>query len=109
MIREDLTPRSRHVVIVVTPGKGVAMQYRPAPGAASIQAVDVPGTAPAWVRLSRFHGTFTSSWSADGEHWTALGSVNMTFGSTRFYVGLPVTSHTAAASASVAFDDLSVF
>jgi hypothetical protein len=109
MMREDLTPGSRQVMVVVTPGKGVAMQYRPAPGAASVQAADVPGAAPAWVRLSRFHGTFTSSWSADGEHWTVLGSVNMTFGSTRFYVGLPMTSHNAVASASVTFDDVSVF
>jgi hypothetical protein len=108
MIREDLTPGSRHVMAVVTPGKGVAMQYRPTPGAASVQAADVPGAAPAWVRLSRFHGTFTSSWSTDGEHWTVLGSVDMTFGSAQFYVGLPVTSHNAGASATVTFDDVSV-
>jgi regulation of enolase protein 1 (concanavalin A-like superfamily) len=108
MIREDLTAGSRHVMVVVTPGKGVAMQYRPASGAASVQAADVPGAAPAWVRLVRHGGTFTASWSADGEHWTTLGSVNVPFAATQFYIGLPITSHNAASSASVTFDDVSV-
>jgi regulation of enolase protein 1 (concanavalin A-like superfamily) len=108
MIREDLTPGSRHAMAVVTPGKGVAMQYRAAPGAASLQAANVAGTAPAWVRLSVQNGDVTSSWSTDGEHWTALGSVHIPFAATELYVGLPVTSHNASVSASAVFDDVEV-
>ncbi|MGH9142367.1 MAG: hypothetical protein ACRD2I_14640 [Vicinamibacterales bacterium] len=108
MIRDDLTPGSRHVMAVVTPGKGVAMQYRSSPGAASVQAADVAGAAPAWVRLVRSDDTFTASWSIDGEHWTVPGSVHVTFAATQFYLGLPVTSHTAAGSASAVFDDVTI-
>jgi hypothetical protein len=108
MIREDLTAGSRHVMAVVTPGKGVAMQSRATPGGASVQAANVPGAAPAWVRLTLSRGTFTSSWSSDGDHWTVLGTVNVPFAAREFYIGLPVTSHDAAASTSVAFDDVTV-
>jgi hypothetical protein len=108
MIREDVTAGSRHVMAVITPGKGVAMQYRSTPGGASLQAADIPGVAPAWVRLTKRNGSFTASWSKDGEDWTDLGSVDVPFASTQFYIGLPLTSHTAAASASAVFDDVAV-
>ena len=108
MIREDLTAGSRHVMAVVTPGKGIAMQDRSTSGGASAQAADVPGAAPAWVRLVRSNGAFTASWSSDGEHWTVLGTVHVPFATTNFFVGLPLTSHAAAASASATFDDVTV-
>jgi hypothetical protein len=108
MIREDLSAGSRHVMAVVTPEKGVAMQYRSTPGGSSVQAADVPGAAPAWVRLVRSNGTFTASWSSDGERWIVLGTVHVSFATTNFYIGLPLTSHDAAASASATFDDIAV-
>ena len=108
MIREDLTPGSRHVMAVVTPGKGVAMQSRATPGGASLQTAQVAGAAPAWVRLSLRAGTFTSSWSRDGDHWTVLGSVSVPFAAREFYIGLPVTSHDAAVQTAVVFDDVAV-
>ena len=108
MVREDLTPGSRHAMAVVTPGKGVAMQYRPEPGGASLQAANVAGKAPAWVRVSVQDGTVTSSWSTDGDRWTVLGSVHIAFAATELYVGLPVTSHNASTSASAVFDDIEI-
>jgi hypothetical protein len=108
MIRQDLTPGSAHVMAVVTPGRGVSMQYRPTPGGASVQNANVPGAAPAWVRLTLRNGTFTSEWSVDGEHWLTLGSVNLPFSLTDFYVGLPVTSHNTGAATTVVFDDVVV-
>jgi FG-GAP-like repeat len=108
MIREDLTAGSRHVMAVVTPGKGVAMQYRPTPDGASVQAIDVAGAAPAWLRLSKGNDVFTASWSADGENWTVLGSVRVPFAARQFYIGLPVTSHDTVSATSVTFDDVAV-
>ena len=110
MIRENLTAGSRHAMTVVMPGKGVAMQYRAAPGGVSTQAATAAGTAPAWVRLtlSRSTQTFTSSWSADGEHWTVIGSAHVPFAAPEFYVGLPVSSHTTAAATTAVFDDVVV-
>jgi len=106
MIRENLTAGSRHVMAVVTPGKGVAMQYRSAPDSASAQVADVSGAAPAWVRLSLNNGLATAWWSSDGEQWTSLGSVHVPFAATFLYVGLPVTSHSATASTTAVFDDV---
>jgi len=94
-----------------TPGKGVAVQYRPAPGASSIQAANVAGAAPAWVRLSLDSvaaGNFTASWSINGFSWTVLGTVHVPFAGSEFYIGLPVTSHNAASSASAVFDAIAV-
>jgi hypothetical protein len=111
MIREDLTAGARHVMAVVTPGKGVAVQYRPAPGAATVQAANVPGVAPAWVRLSldsRAAGNVTASWSTNGFSWTVLGTVHVNFTAAAFWIGLPITGHTAAASTSVVFDAVAV-
>ena len=111
MIRENLTAGSRHVMTVVTPGKGVAVQYRPAPGASSLQAANVAGAAPAWVRLSLDSvaaGNFTAAWSSNGFSWTVLGTVHVPFAGSQFYIGLPVTSHNAAASASAVFDAVTV-
>jgi hypothetical protein len=111
MIREDLTPAARHVMAVVTPGKGVAMQYRPSPGGPSVQAANVAGAAPAWVRLSLDNvtaGNFTASWSTDGFSWKVLGTVPVHFAADEFYVGLPITSHNATVSTSVVFDAVGV-
>jgi hypothetical protein len=46
--------------------------------------------------------------STDGEHWKNLGSVTVPFASSSFYVGLPVTSHNAAAMAIAVFDDVTI-
>jgi hypothetical protein len=95
---------------VVMPGKGVAMQYRATPRAASVQAAIAAGHAPGWVRLtlSRSSATFTSSWSSDGEHWTVIGTVHLSFAASTFYVGLPVSSHTTSTSTTAVFDDVAV-
>jgi hypothetical protein len=108
MIRENLSPGAKHVVAVVTPGKGIAMQYRAATGGVSAQAADQPGAAPAWVRIVKRLDTFTASWSTDGEHWTTLGSATVALTSSSFYVGLPITSHNTAASTTAVFDDVRV-
>ena len=110
MIRENLTAGSRHVMTIVTPGKGIAMQHRSAQGGITVQDAAVAGAAPAWVRLmlARATSTFTSSWSADGEHWTVLGSVQVPFSTTPFYIGLPVSSLNTSAFTTAVFDDVTV-
>ena len=45
--------QSPHVMVVVTPGKGVAMQYRPQFSAPSLQVAVRAGVAPQWVRLTQ--------------------------------------------------------
>jgi len=108
MIRESLSAGSKHVMMVVTPGKGIAMQYRKSTGGDSAQAAQVPGVAPAWVRLVKHIDTVTASWSTDGEHWTTLGSTSVAFAGNTFYIGLPITSHNTGAFTTATFDDVRV-
>jgi regulation of enolase protein 1 (concanavalin A-like superfamily) len=98
---------AQHVMVIVSPGKGIAMQYRSTVGGASANAALRPGTAPEWVRLTRKGNTFTGYSSDDGLTWTTLGSVSITM---RFQlgVGLAVTSHDASTLATATFDDVSV-
>jgi hypothetical protein len=103
MFRTSPTPESPHVMVVVTPGKGVAMQYRPSTGAASAQVKQVTGvTAPQWVRLTRNGDAYTGSYSADGRTWITLGTVTIRLGTPA--AGVAVTSHTTAAAATAVFE-----
>jgi regulation of enolase protein 1 (concanavalin A-like superfamily) len=105
MFREALTANSKHVMTVVTPGRGVLMQYRNATAGLSAQAGSIARTAPEWVRLKRAGNTFTGAVSNDGVTWTNIGIVTVPMAST-IYVGFPVTSHNNATLATAVFDDL---
>ena len=71
------SPTSPHVMVVVTPGKGVAMQYRPTTAAQSVQVAVSAGVAPEWVRLTQADGTFKGYTSEDGVTWQLFGSVTL--------------------------------
>jgi VCBS repeat protein/Big-like domain-containing protein len=106
MIREDLSPGSRHVMVVVTPGKGVAMQYRATANGASAMAASVAGVAPKWVRLRRpDDSTVIGEISDDGLSWRALGRVTLPM-RTLSIGGLAVTSHDNATLATGKFDEV---
>jgi hypothetical protein len=66
MIRENLTPGSRHVSVFSTPDNGVLLQSRIAAGGVST-ATTVRGVArPRWLRLTRVGDLFTAFRSTDG-------------------------------------------
>jgi len=97
-------PGSRHVMVVVTPGKGVAMQYRAIENGPSAQVAVQAGTAPQWVRLTRDGNTFTGWTSEDGVTWQALG--NVTFPDMIMISGLAVTSHDNTRLTTASFDNV---
>jgi regulation of enolase protein 1 (concanavalin A-like superfamily) len=107
MFREDVTVDSKHVMLIVSPEKGLAMQYRSATGGLSRNVAVRPGAAPAWVRLARRGNTFTGYTSADGLTWTMFGRVSITM-NLQINVGLAVTSHNESALATAVFDDVSI-
>src|SRR5262249_19770611 len=79
MIHETPAAGSSYVLVMVTPGNGVNMQYRPATGASAVSLVKRTGvTAPTWVRLTRAGNTFTGFTSNDGASWSTLGSIAVT-------------------------------
>jgi regulation of enolase protein 1 (concanavalin A-like superfamily) len=103
MFRETLAAGSKHVMAIVSPGKGVAVQYRGATGGTSANAALAPGTAPEWLRLTRSGNTFTAFASEDGSSWRTLGTTTVTMGAD-ILVGLPVTSHDNAMLATALFN-----
>ena len=103
MFRETLAANSRQVMAIVSPGNGVALQYRGTTGGSSANVALSTGTAPQWLRLTRSGNLFTAAASEDGTTWRTLGSITVAMPSSLF-VGLPVTSHNNAALATGVFN-----
>jgi len=109
MIRESLNPDSAHAFACVTPGSGVAMQYRPSTGGTSVNYNQTGVAAPYWVKLDRsISGLFTVSHSANGTSWQQVtGSTpqNVPMGA-NVYIGLALTSHNAALTCQAVFSNV---
>ena len=96
-------PQSPHVMVIVTPGKGVAMQYRPDFASQSIQVAVRAGTAPEWVRLTQVEGTFKGYASEDGVTWQLIGSITVAWSGEP---ALAVTSHNNGALTTAVFENV---
>ncbi|MGH3088792.1 MAG: hypothetical protein ACRDSJ_15915, partial [Rubrobacteraceae bacterium] len=107
MIREDLTPISPHAMMVVTPANGLSFQRRVNPGGSSSATSGGAGAAPYWVKVVRTGKSFYGYRSPDGVAWTLVKRVSITMGSNA-YIGLVLTSHTNAVSASATFDNIAL-
>jgi hypothetical protein len=94
---------SPHVMVVATPGKGVAMQYRPEHNAPSVQLAVRSGVAPEWVRLTQVEGTFKGYTSEDGVTWQLLGTLTMPWSGEP---GLAVTSHNNSVLTTAVFENV---
>jgi hypothetical protein len=106
MIRETLTPGSKHAYMALTSGNGLAFQRRTATDGISEHTAGGAATAPRWVRVVRAGSTFTGYSSTDGLTWTTAGSATITMGTT-VYVGLAVTSHLDGTLNTSTFDNVS--
>jgi regulation of enolase protein 1 (concanavalin A-like superfamily) len=107
MIRESLTADSAHAFMLVSASKGVAFQRRLSTGSTSVNTAGSLSTAPRWVKLQRSGNLFSAYESADGVTWTLVGTDTIPMATT-VYVGLGVTSHTTAASATCTFDNVTI-
>lgn len=107
MIRETLNSNSEHASVFVTPGNGVAFQYRSSTGGSSGNVSTTGPTAPYWVKLVRSGNTFTAYRSTNGYSWTSMGSQYISMGSS-VYLGLAVTSHNDGVLCGATFDNVSV-
>ena len=94
---------SQHVMVVVTPGKGVAMQYRLEHNAPSVQIGVRAGIAPEWVRLTQVEGTFRGYASEDGVTWHLIGSLSVDWSGEP---GLAVTSHNNSTLTTAVFENV---
>jgi hypothetical protein len=82
IIKDGTKPGSAYAAVMVTGGHGVRMQYDYTADIAG-QSGSPSAAAPAWLRLTRSGDTITGYDSADGKHWTKIGTATLT--------GLPST------------------
>src|SRR5262249_47797219 len=73
MERESTDPWSAWADVVITPGNGVAFQWRDQYGNPGDEEV-YPASAPIWVELTRSGDTFAGYYSYDGVNWALIGS-----------------------------------
>ena len=104
MIRATNDPGSAYYAAFVTPGNGIAVQWRATQGGSSAQ-VAISGVAPVWLEVARAAGTFTAYTSADGVTWTAVPGTSVALPMTgTLLAGLAVTAHNGGAIDTVTFD-----
>ena len=110
MVREDLTPGSRHLSSFATPGaeRGVAFQRRILPNGSSTHISGPAVAPPVWLRVGRV-GAVVSAYvrTSPMQTWTLVSRGTMP-GAGFVYVGLAVTSHVDGELATTAFDNVSL-
>jgi len=82
IIKASTTPGSAYAAVMATPGHGVRMQWNYTGDTAGLPGA-VSAASPRWLRLTRSDGTITGYDSADGSHWTQIGTATL--------AGLPQT------------------
>jgi subtilisin family serine protease/regulation of enolase protein 1 (concanavalin A-like superfamily) len=107
MFRESTSARSKHIMVIVSPGRGISVQARTVTGGTSTEIGRQAGAAPEWLRIRRAGGTFSFSASEDGITWRNLASSSLAMAGS-LLVGLPVSSHNATTRATAVFSDFSI-
>jgi regulation of enolase protein 1 (concanavalin A-like superfamily) len=105
MIRETLTAGSPHACVLVSAARGVAFQRRQAAGGLSVSTAGSLSSAPRWLKLTRIGDVFSAFESDNGSTWTLIATDTIPMSSAVF-IGLAVTSHDTAASATGTFDNV---
>jgi hypothetical protein len=115
MIRDNLTPDSNYVAVVVTPEHVVALQYRYRANDISLDVEVNDINVPHWVRLERGAGLNIASHANDvggvPDKWTRIGTdaeLKDLPMSTPIYMGLCVTSHNSSELCTAEFSGVSM-
>lgn len=107
MIRETLTPGSRHASAFASAAKGYAFQRRADTGAFSDSTPGPAGAPPGWVRLVRTGSQIEAFQSADGTTWRSIGTDAIPMTAT-VYVGIATTSHHTTSATDAVLDNVKV-
>lgn len=108
MLRQTADANSAYYAIFVTPGNGIVVQSRSLTGATAIEPAFIPGTTPAYVKVTRAGMTFTAYTSSDGVNWTLVPGSTTTIGMTGSVLeGLATTSHNVNTPSTVVYDTFS--
>ena len=102
IIKASTRPGSAYAAMMVTGRHGVRMQYDYTHDTAGLPGT-VSAASPRWLRLTRSGDTVTGYDSADGTHWTPVGTARLAGLSGTVQAGLFATSpdHTTVVSQSL--------
>ena len=108
MIRATTSAGSPYYAAFVTPGNGIAVQWRKSSGGGTTQVV-TSGTVPAYLLVTRSGNTFSAFSSPDGTSWTLIpgSTVTFTFAPSEL-LGLAATSHSASARETATYDTVTL-
>jgi hypothetical protein len=112
MVRATTDPGSPYYGVFVTPGNGIAVQWRSTQGGSSSQVV-TPGTAPLYLMIGRYTTSgstyYTAYTSPDGSTWTAVPGSTVAIGMTgAVLAGFAITSHSQGTGETVTMDTVAV-
>lgn len=112
MMRSTTGPGSPYYAVFVTPGHGVAVQWR-ATTAGTSQQLLTTGVLPAYLRVARYTAngqtSYTAYTSGDGTTWTAIpGSTQVLNLGQPLLAGFGITSHDQGAGSAVTLRDVAV-
>jgi hypothetical protein len=110
MLRGDVGPGAAFYDALVTPSNGVVVQYRSPKGALAVQASNVTGAVPLFLRVGRVGSTFSAYTSADGAHWSLIQDSTVTLKalSGPVLAGLAVTAHNLIDAGTVTYRAVSI-
>ena len=91
IIKQSTRQGSAYAAMMVTGSNGVRMQYNYAGDVAGLPG-SVSAAHPRWLRLTRSGDTITGYDSANGTHWTKVGTVQLSRLPSIVQVGMFVTS-----------------
>ena len=91
IIKESTRQGSAYAAMMVTGGHGVRMQYDYTQDVAGLPGT-VTAASPRWLRLTRAGDTVTGYDSADGRHWTLVGTATLPGLSSTVQAGLFASS-----------------
>jgi len=115
MLRASTDPGSPYYAAFVTPGNGIAVQWRAAQGGTSNQ-LTTTGTAPTYLQVARYTTTgntpqtlYSAYTSPDGQTWTLIpGSTTALTLPQPLLAGFGITSHLQGTGSTVTLDTVTI-
>lgn len=110
MLRDTDAPGSPHMMVVMTPGAGVDMQWRRDPdgGSQSAGGNQYPRFFPLYLRVQRQGDRFSAFVSQDGLDWTQIGATQTIRMGREILAGLCLTGQHPTRTCTARFDRLQV-
>lgn len=112
MVRNDVTAAgdsAGYAAVIVTGDSGFEFEWDSnGNGYVDSAANTGSSTRPCWLKLERSDGSFTASFSVDGQSWTTIGTADVPDTAGTQDAAVFVSSHTEEDRSFVEFDDFEV-